>query len=65
MLFHSRRQSCVYLRPAQARQMCHACHQVDKTHRMADGRLLFRKRLMRLAVGFVFDHPRRAIGVPV
>ena len=50
---------------AQARQMRHARHQVDKTHRVADGRLLFRKRLMRLAVGFVLDHPGRTIGVPV
>jgi hypothetical protein len=24
-----------------------------------------RQRLMRLAVGFVFHHPRRAVGVPV
>ncbi len=50
---------------AQARQVRHARHQVDETHRMADGRLLFGKGLMRLAVGFVLDHPRRAIGIPV
>ena len=45
--------------------MRHARHQIDETHGMADGRLLFRKGQMRLAVGFVLDHPRRTIGVPV
>ncbi len=50
---------------AQARQMRHARHQVDETHGVADSRLLLGKRLMRLAVGFVLDHPRRTIGVPV
>ncbi len=45
--------------------MCHARHQIDETYSVADGRLLFGKRLMRLAVGFVFDHPRRTIVMPV
>ena len=42
-----------------------AGHQVDKAHRVADGDQLFGNGLVRLAVGFVFNHPRRAVGVPV
>ena len=42
-----------------------AGHQVDKTHRVADSRLLFGNRLVCLAVGLIFHHPRGAVGVPV
>ena len=45
--------------------MRHAGHQVDKTHRVADGGLLLGKRLVRLAISFVFHHPGRAVGIPV
>lgn len=45
--------------------MRHASHQIDKTYRVANGRLLLRNWQMRPAVGFVFDHPRRAVGMPV
>ncbi len=50
---------------AQARQMRHAGHQIDEAHRMTNRRGLLGQRLMRLAVGFVLHHPRRAVGVPV
>ncbi|SAF31412.1 Uncharacterised protein [Enterobacter ludwigii] len=49
----------------QASKMRHARHQIDKSNRVADGGVLFGKRLMRLAIGFVLDHPRRAVRVPV
>ncbi len=45
--------------------MRHAGHQIDEAHRMTDRRGLLGQRLMRLAVGFVLHHPRRAVGVPV
>ncbi|MNV05176.1 hypothetical protein D3C71_955030 [compost metagenome] len=45
--------------------MRHAGHQIDKAHRVADGGLLLSERLMRLAVGFIFDHPGRAVVMPV
>ena len=41
-----------------------AGHQVDKTHRVADGDGLLGNRLMRLAIGLIHHHPRRAVGVP-
>ncbi|MNC12620.1 hypothetical protein D3C75_603440 [compost metagenome] len=50
---------------AQAGEVRDAGHQVDEAHRVADCRRLFRQRLMRLAVGFILHHPRRAVGVPV
>ena len=42
-----------------------AGHQVDKTYRVTNGGLLLCDGQMCLAVGFVFHHPRRAVGVPV
>ena len=45
--------------------MCDASHQIYKAYCMSDGGLLLCDGQMRLAVGFIFHHPRRAVGVPV